>query len=441
MSMTVMRSTAVTRLQRRPAASAAGRVGAAALALALAGVATVTCSLVLFLPDVLTGPAAMNGSARGTALVALVVAVPLLVAAVALCERGSARAVPVWLGSIAFLLYNSVLFVFASPFNDLFLPCVLMLSLAIWALVAALSDLDVEAFGRMFASSTPVRPVAAYIAVVAGANAVLWLAPVLRATFEDGPPAFLQGTGLTTNPVYVQDLAFWLPLLLLSAGWLVRRRPWGYVIASAGLVLWVIEGLSVAADQWLGHAADPASSVTSATLTPVVLVLAAIGLVPLLALLRGLPAGGEATTRSWTRHDVARRWLAGVAAVVAALALVGGLRMIHDGFGMPDRWLAGTGFDSWVLPGIALLVGVAVPQAAAAVLVARRRPVAVVVAVLAGTALVLWIVVQLALLQRFFFLQPVMAATGVLELALSVAATSPARGADVSVTVVRIRRT
>jgi hypothetical protein len=39
---------------------------------------------------------------------------------------------------------------------------------------------------------------------------------------------------------------------------------------------------------------------------------------------------------------------------------------------MPDGWLAGTPLTGWVLPGVALLIGVAVPQLAAAVLDSGR---------------------------------------------------------------------
>jgi hypothetical protein len=37
----------------------------------------------------------------------------------------------------------------------------------------------------------------------------------------------LDGTGLTTMPTYVQDLAFWLPLMGLAAWWLWRRPTSG----------------------------------------------------------------------------------------------------------------------------------------------------------------------------------------------------------------------
>ena len=50
-------------------------------------------------------------------------------------------------------------------------------------------------------------------------------------------------------PTSVQDLSFWLPLLLVAAVWLWHRRPWGFLLAGAGLVYWVLEGVTVATDQ------------------------------------------------------------------------------------------------------------------------------------------------------------------------------------------------
>jgi antibiotic biosynthesis monooxygenase (ABM) superfamily enzyme len=55
---------------------------------------------------------------------------------------------------VAVLLYNSVLFVFATPFNDLFVPSVAMLSLAIWSLIIVLADLEVSGFAVCSLGST-----------------------------------------------------------------------------------------------------------------------------------------------------------------------------------------------------------------------------------------------------------------------------------------------
>ena len=86
---------------------------------------------------------------------------------------------------------------------------------------------------------------------------------------------------MPTSVLYVQDLAFWLPLMAVSAVWLWRRQAWGYVIAGAMLVTYEIEAIGVAVDQWMGHAADPASTVASAAAVPMFAVIFVIGLIPL----------------------------------------------------------------------------------------------------------------------------------------------------------------
>ena len=123
---------------------------------------------------------------------------------------------------------------------------------------------------------------------IATLNALVWLVQVIPAILSSKSPALLEGTGLTTNPVFVQDLSFWIPLTAVSAAWLWGHRAWGYVIAGSVLTMGVIESVGIAVDQGFGHVADPTSSVASAAMVPVFAVLAAIGLVPLFFYYRNL---------------------------------------------------------------------------------------------------------------------------------------------------------
>jgi hypothetical protein len=247
----------------------------------LALVAAAAAAATFFIPGVLRGPAVMNGSARGTALVVLVVAVPALVLAMWSAATGSVRALVVWLGAIASIAYQTVLFTFYTPFNQLFLLYVAMFGLAFWSAVGLVQQVDVEALRTRFSRRLPVRAIAAYALVIVALNALAWLRNVIPGVLSSAPPNWLDGTGISTNPIYVQDLAFWLPLTAVAAVWLWRRRPWGYLIVGSILTYWVIESLSVAVDQWMGSAADPASTVASAAMTPVFGVLALVGLIPL----------------------------------------------------------------------------------------------------------------------------------------------------------------
>jgi hypothetical protein len=119
-------------------------------------------------------------------------------------------------------------------------------------------------------------------------NAAAWLGQILPATFSRAEPAFLDGTGLTTFPTHVQDLAFWLPLTAVAAAWLWRRFAWGYLLAGAGLTMYAVEGVGVGIDQWFGHVADPTSTVVAPALVPAFFALAAVTLVPLYFLFRAL---------------------------------------------------------------------------------------------------------------------------------------------------------
>src|SRR5215472_1205036 len=255
----------------------------------LAVTATANGLLTFLVPGVLHGTAVMNGSARGTALAMLLLGVPVLAVSMALARAGSPRAVLCWLGAVGFVLYNSVLFVFATPFNQLFLLDVAMLALAAWSAGVLLWQTDVAGLGRRFTDGAPTRGVAVYVWVIVTLNALAWLSRIVPALMAGGQAAFLRGTGLPTHPVYVQDLALWLPLIAVAASWLWRRRAWGYVVIGATLIMFILESAGIAVDQWYGHAADPASPVASAALTPAFGLLALIGLVPTYYLFRGLP--------------------------------------------------------------------------------------------------------------------------------------------------------
>jgi hypothetical protein len=254
----------------------------------LAAVAAITCAATVLVPEILRGPAVMNGSARGTALVALVGAVPTLVIAMWLARGGSARAVVVWLGAVMYLAYNAFMLLLATPFNRLFLGNVAMMGLSIAAGITLAATIDVEELAARCDPRLPARTLAAFIAVIVVGNGLLWLKGAMQGIVRDVPLEALDGTGLTTVPTWVQDLSFWLPLLLVAAIWLWRRKPWGYLLAGAGLVYWVLEGVTVATDQWLGHRADPASTVVSTAAVPGFAVLAVIALVAALVFLRNV---------------------------------------------------------------------------------------------------------------------------------------------------------
>lgn len=250
--------------------------------------AAVAAGLTVFVPGVLRGPSVMNGSGRGTALVVLFVGVPILVVSMIGVTRGGIRSVISWLGAAAYLQYNAVLFLFITPFNQVFLFYIAWFALGFWALVTLLRAADVPAFSRCYSVRFPARALAATVAMIAVGNAVAWLGNVMPAVLSTKSAAFLAGTGLSTNPIYVQDLSFWIPAMAVSAVWMWYRRPWGLVLGGATFVFGFIEAISIAVDQWMGSAADPSSTVASAMAAPIFGTVALIALIPIFFYFRNL---------------------------------------------------------------------------------------------------------------------------------------------------------
>jgi hypothetical protein len=199
------------------------------------------------------------GNMRGTALTVMAVALPTLLIAMFFAARGSLRAKFVWLGVLAYLSYNAVLFSFSVHFNSFFLLYTSFLCLSFWALLTRVATLNLAeisvATGRV-----PVRTIAVYLFVSAAAFCALWLLAIVPATIDNSFPAALAQAGLTQNAVWVLDFAFTFPLMVLGAVWMWKRLPWGYIISAMMVIMLTIETISIGIDQWFGQLHDPTAS-------------------------------------------------------------------------------------------------------------------------------------------------------------------------------------
>ena len=277
--------TSTRTLQDMPPMQRPGR-GPYILSAALVAVAAAAAGLTVAYPSLLTGVSGANGNLRGTAVVVLAIGVPVLTASIVRSARGSARAFVVWLGTLGYLLYQAVLLCFATPLNNLFLFYVTYLSLSVWSIVVLLRQTDLAAFGLRLSPRVPIRYIAGYALVVMVLNTAAWMAGILPAVLSSNPRAVLTDTGLLTNPVYIQDLAIWLPLLATAAVAAWRHQVWGQLITAAMLTLFVLESLSISVDQWFGSHADPTSSSSSMAMVPAFAAIASTTAVPLGLFLR-----------------------------------------------------------------------------------------------------------------------------------------------------------
>ena len=108
----------------------------------------------------------------------------------------------------------------------------------------------------------------------------------------------------------------------------------------------------------------------------------------------------------------------GLQIFVGVMAVPVGLMMVADPngnpVGIPNEWLAGSPFSSFMVPGLFLLLVNGIGQLGAAVLAIRRHPLAPWLMGGLAVALIVWITVQVLIIP-LSFLQPTIFAIGVVE--------------------------
>jgi hypothetical protein len=173
--------------------------------------------------------------ARGTDLATLLIAVPVLAVGLWTARRGSAAGRMAVVAGLLYLVYNYAIFAFSVAMNPLTAIHYAIFGLSLWSLVLGARP-AVEASGE--ATDHLRRRASAVLLIgVAGMFGLLWLSQIAVTTLTGTLAPDLVLAGISTNPVYALDLAFFLPLCALAGIGLLRRSS----AAAFGLpmLIWV----------------------------------------------------------------------------------------------------------------------------------------------------------------------------------------------------------
>lgn len=185
----------------------------------------------LFLKGVYRDNAFVTTTWLGNDAVTLFLAVPILLATIVWGVRGSRMATLVWLGVLDYMLYNYAFYLFGATFNVFFLVYAALFALSIFALIFSLVGLDVGALNRLFSEKTPVKWIGGYFLFVAVGLSSVYLIQSIGFMVTGQLPAIVTISGHPTNVVFALDLTLLIPWLAVGAFWLMKRQPWGYVVA------------------------------------------------------------------------------------------------------------------------------------------------------------------------------------------------------------------
>ncbi len=164
----------------------------------------------------------------GNDWVTLVVAVPLLVAGLALARRASVRGMLLWLGMLGYAAYNYAYYLLGAALNVFFALYVSLVLLAVVTLILTLSKIDAARLASIFALKTPVRLIGGYLVFVAVGLSAVWFGTWAAFVFAGRPtPVPSESFKL----VAALDTTIIVPAFAFGGVLLWLRNKWGYVLA------------------------------------------------------------------------------------------------------------------------------------------------------------------------------------------------------------------
>ena len=173
--------------------------------------------------------------ARGTDLATLFLAVPVLAIGLWNAEHGSSVGRLAVVAGLLYLVYNYAIFAFAVAMNPLTSVHIGIFGLSLWSLVlagrAAVDGVEdvTERLNRRAAGGLLIG--------VAAMFGLLWLGQIATTSTTGVLPPDLVKAGISSNPVYALDLAFFLPLCALAGIGLLRRT--GAAAYALAMLIWV----------------------------------------------------------------------------------------------------------------------------------------------------------------------------------------------------------
>lgn len=175
-------------------------------------------------------------------LVMLVLGLPLLAISFWLSLRNSLRGKLLLAGTLGFILYTYITMCFGAAYNPLFLVYVALFSLSLFAFVLVMMSFDISSLPAHFTDNLPSGWIAALLFSAGGFLLLAWLGRI-AATFAPGAIPALENT--TSMFIQAMDLGIVVPTCILSGVLLLRRNPWGYLLASVGMLKFLTLGIAV----------------------------------------------------------------------------------------------------------------------------------------------------------------------------------------------------
>lgn len=180
---------------------------------------------------------------RGTDATTLFISLPLLLVSYWSYRRNSMRGHIFMIGMLLYFLYVGATYTFSVVFNSLFLIYVMLFSASLFATIFAFTGLDPARLSNQISARFPHRGIGIFMFVAGLGTLMLWLSELIGPLMTGQAPANLGP--YTTMFTHGFDSAVITPATVITGVYILKRKPFGYLIAAPLLILCTLIGVVV----------------------------------------------------------------------------------------------------------------------------------------------------------------------------------------------------
>lgn len=166
--------------------------------------------------------------------ITLLIAIPALILSFIAYQRRTTQGLIALVGLMGYFLYTYTSYVFLWFYNPLFLVYVAIMSLSLFTFILLFSEFDANRIISQFSEHLPIKSMVIYQVLVAVFLTLMWLSKLVPPLLSGTYPAELEH--YTTMVIQALDLGIVVPVALISAIQLNKRKPIGYILTSVILV-------------------------------------------------------------------------------------------------------------------------------------------------------------------------------------------------------------
>ena len=173
---------------------------------------------------------------RANDIVTLFIAVPIMFASIFFDMKNSYKARLIWIGTLFYMMYNFIFYLYGVAFNRFFLLYVLLVTASAYAIIFAFMKTDIKLIAERFSEKTPVKMISGFMLFFCLLLGGLWIGMSISYLFTGQVPQTVIDSGHPTAVVFATDLSILIPAIAIGAILLWKKRDWGYILSTVMLV-------------------------------------------------------------------------------------------------------------------------------------------------------------------------------------------------------------